>query len=38
MTSGHPLHQLLPRYYRLRGWDTRGVPTTRTLERLRVRV
>jgi len=38
MTSGHPLHQLLPRYYRLRGWDTRGVPTARTLERLRVRV
>jgi len=38
MTSGHPLHQLLPRYYRLRGWDTRGVPTARTLERLRVRI
>jgi aldehyde:ferredoxin oxidoreductase len=38
MTSGHPLHQLLPRYYTLRGWDARGVPTARTLERLRVRV
>jgi len=38
MTSGHPLHQLLPRYYKLRGWDTRGVPTARTLERLRVRI
>ena len=38
MTSGHPLHLLLPRYYALRGWDTRGVPTARTLDRLRVKV
>lgn len=38
MTSGHPLGQLLPRYYRLRGWDARGVPAKRTLERLQVRV
>jgi aldehyde:ferredoxin oxidoreductase len=38
MTSGHPLHLLLPRYYKLRGWDAFGVPTSRTLERLRVKV
>jgi len=38
MRSGHPLPQLLPRYYRLRGWDDDGVPTPRTLERLRVDV
>jgi aldehyde:ferredoxin oxidoreductase len=38
MTSGHPLHQLLPRYYKLRGWSPDGVPTTATLERLQVRV
>jgi aldehyde:ferredoxin oxidoreductase len=38
MTSGHPLGQLLPRYYKNRGWDANGVPTGRTLERLQVRV
>jgi aldehyde:ferredoxin oxidoreductase len=38
MKSGHPLDQLLPRYYRSRGWDQGGVPTRRTLERLKVRV
>jgi aldehyde:ferredoxin oxidoreductase len=38
MTSGHPLPALLPRYYKLRGWDASGVPTRRTLERLQVRV
>jgi aldehyde:ferredoxin oxidoreductase len=38
MTSGHPLHLLLPRYYALRGWDRHGVPTARTLRRLQVRV
>jgi aldehyde:ferredoxin oxidoreductase len=38
MTSGHPLPQLLPRYYKLRGWDTHGVPRARTLEKLQVRV
>jgi len=38
MTSGHPLLQLLPRYYKLRGWSADGVPTTATLERLQVRV
>ena len=38
LSSGHPLPALLPRYYRKRGWDTGGVPTARTLERLQVRV
>ena len=35
--AGHPLHQLLPRYYELRGWDAQGVPLKGTLERLKVR-
>jgi aldehyde:ferredoxin oxidoreductase len=38
MKSGHPLDQLLPRYYRNRGWDSEGVPTKRTLEKLQVKV
>jgi aldehyde:ferredoxin oxidoreductase len=38
MAAGHPLPALLPRYYALRGWDRNGVPTARTLARLRVRV
>lgn len=38
MTKGHPLDQLLPRYYKNRGWDADGVPTRRTLERLQVGV
>jgi aldehyde:ferredoxin oxidoreductase len=38
MNSGHPLDQLLPKYYRNRGWDADGVPTKRTLERLQIRV
>lgn len=37
-TSGHPLGELLPRYYKLRGWDADGVPTRRTLDKLQVRV
>ena len=37
MTSGHPLDQLLPAYYKKRGWDANGVPTAKTLERLGVR-
>jgi aldehyde:ferredoxin oxidoreductase len=36
-TAGHPLDQLLPRYYEIRGWDANGVPTRRTLKRLEVR-
>jgi aldehyde:ferredoxin oxidoreductase len=35
-TSGHPLGELLPRYYKIRGWDADGVPTRRTLDRLQV--
>jgi aldehyde:ferredoxin oxidoreductase len=38
MDSGHPLHLLLPRYYRKRGWSADGVPLPGTLERLQVRV
>jgi aldehyde:ferredoxin oxidoreductase len=38
MTSGHPLDQLLPKYYKNRGWGADGVPMQRTLERLQVRV
>lgn len=38
MTSGHPLDQLLPRYYRNRGWSPDGVPLPKTLEKLQVRV
>ncbi len=38
MTSGHPLAELLPRYYQIRGWDEHGVPLPRTLKRLKVRV
>jgi len=36
MKSGHPLDQLLPRYYNLRGWDADGVPTRKTLDKLQV--
>jgi len=38
MKSGHPLPELLPRYYRNRGWDASGVPTRKTLDRLQLRV
>lgn len=38
MSGGHPLPQLLPRYYKNRGWDADGVPMRRTLERLQVKV
>jgi aldehyde:ferredoxin oxidoreductase len=37
-SSGHPLPELLPRYYKLRGWDAGGVPKPKTLAKLRVRV
>lgn len=36
--SGHPLGQLLPAYYKKRGWDAHGVPTAKTLAKLQVRV
>ena len=35
--GGVPLWRMLPAYYRLRGWDERGVPRAKTLDRLRVR-
>jgi aldehyde:ferredoxin oxidoreductase len=38
MSSGHPLDQLLPSYYKKRGWDADGVPRRATLDRLQVRV
>ena len=38
LQSGHPLDQLLPRYYQIRGWDEYGVPLPRTLARLQVRL
>jgi aldehyde:ferredoxin oxidoreductase len=38
MDSGHPLHLLLPSYYKKRGWSADGVPLRRTLDRLQVRV
>ena len=38
MEAGHPLGDLLPRYYKNRGWDADGVPRSSTLERLQVRV
>ncbi len=38
MKSGHPLPELLPRYYKLRGWSPDGVPKAATLERLQVHV
>jgi aldehyde:ferredoxin oxidoreductase len=38
MDSGHPLDALLPRYYKLRGWNADGVPNRDTLDRLQVRV
>ncbi|MGI9431486.1 MAG: aldehyde ferredoxin oxidoreductase family protein [Myxococcota bacterium] len=38
LDSGHPLGDLLPSYYKKRGWDANGVPTAKTLEKLQVRV
>jgi len=29
-----PLDKMMPKYYRLRGWDRQGVPTAKTLHRL----
>jgi len=38
MTSGHPLGELLPAYYKKRGWDENGIPKPATLKRYGVRV
>ena len=35
--SGVPLDKMLPRYYALRGWDSKGVPTSATVDRLGIR-
>ncbi len=35
--GGVPLREMLPTYYRIRGWDERGVPTERTIRRLGIR-
>ena len=35
--GGVPLGKMLPGYYKLRGWDQRGVPTRKTLKRLSIR-
>lgn len=29
-----PLDQMLPKYYKLRGWDENGIPTAKTLKKL----
>ena len=34
--SVNRLHEMLPRYYELRGWSADGVPTGDTLNRLAV--
>ena len=31
-----PLEKMLKQYYKVRGWDTQGVPTKRTLKRLKI--
>ena len=36
MTAGHPLAELLPRDYKLRGWNAERVPNHDTLERLQI--
>jgi aldehyde:ferredoxin oxidoreductase len=35
--NGVPLRDMLPRYYRLRGWDPSGRPTEKTVKRLNIR-
>ena len=36
-TAGVPLSDMLPTYYKLRGWDEKGIPTDKTLKRLKIR-
>lgn len=38
MDAGHPLADLLPRYYKLRGWNNDGIPLRTTLDKLQVRI
>ena len=35
--GGVPLREMLPAYYRIRGWDERGVPKDKTIRRLKIR-
>ncbi|MBN2495092.1 MAG: aldehyde ferredoxin oxidoreductase family protein [Deltaproteobacteria bacterium] len=35
--GGVPLREMLPGYYKLRGWDERGAPTAATIRRLGIR-
>ncbi len=35
--KGVPLDEMLPTYYKLRGWDPNGIPTELTLNRLKIR-
>ncbi len=35
--GGVPLAKMLPKYYKLRGWDSSGKPTAKTLKRLSIR-
>lgn len=35
--AGVPLSEMLPRYYKTRGWDSNGKPTEKTLDRLQIR-
>ena len=32
-----PLDKMLKRYYKVRGWDTAGIPTQKTLKRLKIK-
>ncbi len=34
VSGGVPLHEMLPKYYRIRGWDKYGIPRDQTLDRL----
>lgn len=34
--SGVPLEKMIPEYYRIRGWDVNGMPTQKTLKKLRL--
>ena len=35
--AGVPLDKMMPRYYKVRGWDSYGVPTDATLDHLNIR-
>lgn len=35
--GGVPLDEMLPQYYKVRGWSNSGIPTEKTLDRLQIR-